>query len=308
MPHNPFDDPLFVPVFLRVVLLIVIGLAAVLLARRRSFKVLRRSTFFTRTRTWLWMGPLFLVCVYTGGFVAFVLATFVVIQGLSEFVRMAGIGRRYALLLMLWSQVGLLVAALARDYFLLLPFLFFVLLTLVPVMTGEVADAHRQLGDTLFGYIWIGLPVAYIVFAKAAQPWGLSFLVIVTVSVAMSDIAAYAVGAALKGPKLIPSVNPTKTWTGALGNLLGAITGVVLLAIAIPDEWTVAGVAALVLTIAVGCVWGDVTESFVKRTFQVESSSTVLFGFGGILDRVDSLLMALPLSYYALILANRVLG
>jgi len=308
MPHNPFDDPLFVPVFLRVVLLIVIGLAAVLLARRRSFKVLRRSTFFTRTRTWLWMGPLFLVCVYTGGFVAFVLATFVVIQGLSEFVRMAGIGRRYALLLMLWSQVGLLVAALARDYFLLLPFLFFVLLTLVPVMTGEVADAHRQLGDTLFGYIWIGLPVAYIVFAKAAQPWGLSFLVIVTVSVAMSDIAAYAVGAALKGPRLIPSVNPTKTWTGALGNLLGAITGVVLLAIAIPDEWTVAGVAALVLTIAVGCVWGDVTESFVKRTFQVESSSTVLFGFGGILDRVDSLLMALPLSYYALILANRVLG
>ena len=44
---------------------------------------------------------------------------------------------------------------------------------------------------------------------------------------------------------------------------------------------------ALVLTIAVGCVWGDVTESFVKRTFQAESSP-VLFGFGGILDRVDS--------------------
>jgi len=308
MPSNPFDNPLFVPVFLRVVLLIVIGLAGVLLAQRRSFTVLRRSTFFTRTRTWLWIGPLFLICVYTGGFVAFVLATFVVIQGLSEFVRMAGVDRRYALLLMLWSEVGLLVAALERDYFLLLPFLFFVLLTLLPAIIGEVTDAHRQLGDTLFGYIWIGLPMAYIVFVKAAQPWGLDFLVIVTVSVAMSDIAAYAVGAALKGPRMIPSINPTKTWSGALGNLLGAIVGVALLAIAIPDEWTVAGVVALVLTIAVGCAWGDVSESFVKRTFRVESSSTVLFGFGGILDRVDSLLIAFPLSYYALILANRVFG
>jgi phosphatidate cytidylyltransferase len=306
MPRNPFDNPLFVPVFLRVVLLIVIGLAAVLLAQRRSFTVLRRSTLFTRTRTWLWIGPLFLICVYTGGFVGFVLAVFVTIQGLGEFARMAGIDRRYALLLMFWSVVGLLVAALARDYFLLLPFLFLVLLTLLPLLTGEVTDAHRQLGDTLFGYIWIGLPVAYIVYVKAAQPWGLDFLVIVTVSVAMSDIAAYAVGAALKGPKLIPSINPTKTWSGALGNLLGAIVGVALLAIAIPDEWTVAGVVALVLTIAVGCVWGDVTESFVKRTFHVESSSTVLFGFGGILDRVDSLLIAFPLSYYALTVANQV--
>ncbi|HEV8649001.1 MAG TPA: CDP-archaeol synthase [Actinomycetes bacterium] len=307
MPRNPFDNPLFVPVFLRVVLLIVIGLAGVLLAQRRSFTVLRRSTFFTRTRTWFWIGPLFLICVYTGGFVAFVLATFVVIQGLSEFVRMAGVDRRYALLLMLWSEVGLLVAALARDYFLLLPFLFFVLLTLLPVITGEITDARRQLGDTLFGYIWIGLPMAYIAFVKAAQPWGLDFLVIVAVSVATSDIAAYAVGAALKGPKMIPSINPTKTWSGALGNLLGATVGVALLAIAIPDEWTVAGVVALVLTIAVGCAWGDVTESFVKRTFRAESSS-MMFGFGGILDRVDSLLIALPLSYYALILANQVFG
>jgi phosphatidate cytidylyltransferase len=308
MPRNPFGDPLFVPVFLRVVLLIAIGLAAVLLAQRRSFTVLRRSTFFTRTRTWFWIGPLFLVCAYTGGIVGFVLATFVVVQGLSEFVRIAGIDRRYALLVMLWSEVGLLVAAVAREYFLFLPFGFFVLLTLLPLLSGEVAGAHRQVGDTLFGYIWIGLPMAFVVYAKAAQPWGLSFLVVVTVSVAMSDVAAYAVGVALKGPKLVPRIDPDKTWSGALGNLLGAAVGVALLAVAIPDEWTVAGVVVLVLTVAVGCAWGDVTESFVKRTFRVESSSTVLFGFGGILDRVDSLLMALPLCYYALLLANRLFG
>ena len=304
MPHNPFDNDLFVPVLLRVVLLIVVGLAAVVLAQRRPLRVLRRSTFFLRARTWLWMAPLFLVCVFTGGFVAFLLATFVLLQGLSEFARIAGIERRYALLLMLWSLVGLLVAALEREYFLFLPFGFFILLTLLPIVSGEVAQARAQVGSTLFGYVYIALPLAYIVFAKASQPWGLNFLVIVTVSVAFSDIAAYAVGTALKGPKLIPRVSPDRTWSGALGNLLGAAVGVALLAIAIPEQWTAAGVVALVLMIAVGSVWGDVTESLVKQAFQVERASTVLFGFGGILDRVDSLLMALPLCYYALILVN----
>jgi phosphatidate cytidylyltransferase len=304
MPHNPFDNDLFLPVLLRVVLLIAVGLAGVALAQRRPLRVLRRSTFFLRARTWLWMAPLFLVCVFTGGFVAFLLATFVLLQGLSEFARIAGIERRYALLLMLWSLVGLLVAALEREYFLFLPFGFFVLLTLVPIVSGQVADARTQVGNTLFGYVYIALPLAYIVFAKASQPWGLNFLVIVTVSVAFSDIAAYAVGTALKGPKLSPRVSPDKTWSGALGNLVGAAVGVALLAVAIPDQWTAAGVVALVLTIAVGSVWGDVTESLVKRAFQVERASTVLFGFGGILDRVDSLLMAFPLCYYALILVN----
>ena len=308
MPNNPFGNELFLPVLARVVLLIVAGLAAVALAQRRPLRVLRRSTFFSRTRTWFWMAPLFLVCVFTGGFVAFLLATYVLVQGLSEFARMAGIERRYALLLMLWAQIGLLVAALEREYFLFLPFGFLILLTLVPIVSGEVEHARQQVGNTLFGYIYIALPLAYIVFAKAAQPWGLNFLVIVTVSVAFSDIAAYAIGAALKGPKLIPGVNPQKTWSGALGNLVGAAVGVALLANAIPDEWTAAGVVVLVLMIAVGSVWGDVTDSLVKQTFQVERASTVLFGFGGILDRVDSLLMALPLCYYALLLVNNFAG
>jgi phosphatidate cytidylyltransferase len=103
---------------------------------------------------------------------------------------------------------------------------------------------------------------------------------------------------------MIPRINPDKTWSSALGNLIGAAVGVALLANAIPDEWTAAGVVVLVLMVAVGSVWGDVTESLVKRAFQAERASKELFGFGGILDRVDSLLMALPLCYYSLILVN----
>ena len=63
MPRNPFADPLFLPVFLRVILLIVVGFAAVVLSQRRSLKVWRRSTLFLRARTWFVIGPLFVLAV-----------------------------------------------------------------------------------------------------------------------------------------------------------------------------------------------------------------------------------------------------
>jgi phosphatidate cytidylyltransferase len=289
VPRNPFANPLFVPVFLRVMALIVVGLAAVVLSQRRSLVVWRRSTLFLRARTWFAIGPLFVVAVFTGGFVAFLLATFVVVQGCSEFVRIAGIGRRYAYLLILWGELGLLVAALARDFFIFLPFGFFIALTLVPILSGQITDAHRQVADTLVGYVFVALPMAYIVLVKSAEPWGLNFLLLVTVSVALSDIAAYAAGSALRGRKLMPRVDPTKTWGGVLGNLVGAAVGVGWLWVA-------------------GSVWADLTGSFIQRAFRTEVRSTVILGYGGVLNRVDSLLMAFPLSYFALLLVDKLLA
>src|SRR5829696_6235322 len=275
VPRNPFANPLFLPVFLRVMALIVIG-------------------------------PLFVIAVFVGGFVAFLLATFVVVQGCSEFARIAGIDRRYAYLLILGGELGLLVAALARDFFGFLPFGFFIALTLLPILSGQITDAHRQVADTLVGYVFVALPMAYIVLVKSAEPWGLNFLVIVTVSVALSDIAAYAASSALRGRKLMPRVDPTKTWGGVLGNLVGAAVGVGWLWVAVPPDWSMAAVVVLVLVIAAGSVWADLTGSFIQRAFQTEARSTVLLGYGGVLSRVDSLLITFPLSYYALILVDKV--
>ena len=306
MPHNPFANDLFLPVLLRVVLLLLAGFVAVLLARRRwSLKVLRRSTLFLRARIWFIIGPLFVIAVFIGGFVAFLLATYVMLQSSSEIVRIAGIQRRYALLLMLWGQVGLLVAALTRDYFVLLPFGFLILLTLIPILSGELAGANRQVPDTLFAYIFVGLPIAYIVFVKSAEPWGLNFLVLVTVAVAVSDVASWVVGQAVKSPELAPAAAPGKTWSGALGNLLGAALAIALLWVAVPKSWSVAVVVVLVVVIAVGSLWGDLTDSFVKRAFPTTATSSLVMGYGGVLDRIDSLLMAFPLSYYAVVLTNR---
>ena len=303
MPRNPFADPLFLPVVLRVALLLALGLVAVLLVGRRPLRVLRRSTLFLRLRTWLWITPLFLLAVFAGGFALFLLAVFVTLQAVSEYVRLVGLSRRYALLLMLWSVVGLVVAALARDFFLFLPFGFFVLLTLVPIVSGQVEGATRQVAGTLFGYAYVGLPLAYLALVRTGEPWGLEFLVIVAVAVGLSDVVAFAAGSAVRGPRLPDRVSG-KTWSATAGNLAGATLGVALLAVAVPPAWGAAGAVSLALATGVGSVLGDLTGAFLKRDFAVKDAGSLLFGFGGLLERVDSLLFAAPLGYFALLLAG----
>ncbi len=309
MPHNPFANDLFIPVLLRVVVLLLAGFAAVLIARRRwSLRVLRRSTLFARTRVWFLIGPLFVVAVFIGGFVSFLLATYVILQGSAEIVRIAGIQRRYALLLMLWGQIGLLVAALAGSYVVFLPFGFLILLTLLPILSRELTDSHRQVADTLFAYIYIGLPMAYIVFVKSTEPLGLNFLVVVTIAVAVSDIGSWVAGRALKGPRLLQEIAPGKTWSGALGNLLGAGAAVALLWVAVPRSWSIAVVIVLVVMVGLGSLWGDLTDAFVKRAFPTTATSTLVIGYGGVLDRVVSLLMAFPLTYFAVVVTQRIMS
>ncbi len=308
MPRNPLAHPLFWPVAWRVALTLLAGLGGVVLAERKRLGQLGGSTLFLRVHTWAWIAPVFVLAIFTNGVMVFLLATVIALQGVTEYARLIELERRYLAPLAAWSIVGLLVAALARRYFLFLPLGFFLLISLTPIVSGQTRGAHRQVSGAIFGYLYIGLPMAYLVFIKAAEPWGLQFLLVVGLAVALSDVGAFAVGSALKGPKLAPAVSPGKTWSGAAGNLLGAALGVAILSVAVPAQWTAAGIAALIVAVAVGAVFGDLIESFVKRDFAVKDAGTVLAGFGGVLDRVDSLLVALPLGYYALIVADNLAG
>jgi phosphatidate cytidylyltransferase len=244
--------------------------------------------------------------------VAFILGVFVALQAISEYMRLVGISRRYGLLLMLWTIAGMVIAAFAPVIWVaFLPFGYFMILTLIPIVSGRrqdisAQDALRDVAATLFGYIYIGLPMAFIVFVKTHESWGLEFLVIVAIAVAVSDVAGFVGGAAVRTPRLLDQISGNKTWSALAGNILGAAAGIALMWVAIPDEWTVAGVVALAFTIGIGCIWGDLTSAVLKRDFAVRGTGSLLFGFGGILERVDSLLLSVPLGYYALLLANQI--
>ncbi|TMD97059.1 MAG: hypothetical protein E6I76_06545 [Chloroflexi bacterium] len=135
-------------------------------------------------------------------------------------------------------------------------------------------------------------------------PGSIAVLLVVGVCVALSDVCAFCVGTLVGGPRLAPRVSPNKTVAGAAGNVLGAYLGLAIMAGIAPPEWPVAITLALPVVIAVASIWGDLLESLVKRAFAVKDAGTLVPGFGGILDRIDSLLLAMPLAYLALRLAG----
>jgi len=122
-----------------------------------------------------------------------------------------------------------------------------------------------------------------------------------------SDIGAYAVGRAIGKHKLIPSVSPGKTIEGAIGGLLGSMLVAWLYTRFLMQptphlgfKYPPAGVLLFGGLISVAAQVGDLVESLLKREAGVKDSSQLLPGHGGILDRCDSLLFVLPISYVVL--------
>lgn len=302
--QNPLDHPLFLPTVLRVAILLAIGMLAVVLVERKHLHELRQTVLFKRVFSWSVMAPTFLAAIFVGGPVGLLVVLYLILQGIGEYARLVGIARPYAWLLLITGLLTPVLTGLLSEYFLFAPLLFFVLVTSVPIFTGKVAGSHLQVTSTLFGYLYIPFFLSYLIFIKLLEPDGLEILLLVGIGVALSDIVAFSVGKAFGGPKLAPAVSPNKTWAGAAGNLLGAYLAWAIMWFAIPDVWSLATRLIGPAITAAAAVWGDLIESFVKRDFGVKDAGDLLPGFGGLLDRIDSLLVALPITYYAIVITQ----
>lgn len=119
----------------------------------------------------------------------------------------------------------------------------------------------------------------------------------------LADTAAYFAGRALGRRPLAPIISPNKTMEGGLAGLLaGPIAALLLARMAIPEFYALGSVqVALVgLLIAGAAILGDLVESAIKRECGVKDSGGLLPGHGGLLDRMDSLLWAIPVAYLSL--------
>ena len=116
-----------------------------------------------------------------------------------------------------------------------------------------------------------------------------------------SDTFAYFIGVAIGSHKLIPAVSPKKSVEGAVAGFVGSIAVVMALGVKwlnYPAERMV----GLALIIALFAPLGDLVESILKRNCEIKDSGNFFPGHGGVLDRCDSLLFAIPLAYYYIIL------
>jgi phosphatidate cytidylyltransferase len=137
------------------------------------------------------------------------------------------------------------------------------------------------------------LPAAVaLLWLRAPEPGGFGAVLFVLCVVWASDIGAYMVGRLVGGPKLAPAVSPGKTWSGACGGLVAAA----LVGVAAAKLAGGAPRAALISAAALGVVAqaGDLLESALKRHFGVKDSGHLIPGHGGLLDRLDAVLLAAP--------------
>ena len=154
-----------------------------------------------------------------------------------------------------------------------------------------IGVAKHKIGWMITG-IGVGSSLATcLIYLRAIEPSGLGLLFFLCFSVWAADIFAYVVGRTVGGPKLMPRVSPKKTWSGFLGGAAGAVIIGGLVASYL-FEGSAFLFAALAFVTALAAQVGDLLESHIKRLFNVKDSSNLIPGHGGILDRVDGLVLS----------------
>ena len=146
-----------------------------------------------------------------------------------------------------------------------------------------------------FGVPYIGLAGISLIQLRGDAAAGLHNVLFLFIVVWSSDIGAYLAGRRFGGPRLAPAVSPNKTWSGAAGGLMLAMTaGAVAATVMEPATVPLLRVLLVAAALSVLAQVGDLFESWIKRRFHVKDSSSLIPGHGGLLDRLDGVLSATP--------------
>jgi phosphatidate cytidylyltransferase len=295
----PFDasalggvvDPLSSPLLARVALMLggLLGSALVVL-RVAVRNRLTRAGLFVRWRTWFVIAPVFSLLVLAGPLPLAGLAAALGVQAAREYTSLAGLGgadRAVLLGAALAMPVACLVVPFGAPTLVLV--LVLPLVATLPALLEQDAESGRpRVAGLAFGLLYVPVPLSLLVALDRTAGPGL--VLSLALAVALSDVGAFTFGRLFGRRPLAPRLSPSKTWAGLAGNLVGAALGMTLLDPG-ASRWL------LIPLVAVGAVWGDLLESLLKRSAGVKDTGAWLPGFGGLLDRLDSLLVVLPLVY-----------
>lgn len=163
------------------------------------------------------------------------------------------------------------------------------------VVDERIEGTLSEAMGSMFALMWIPFLGSFIMLLELSDD-GWQRVVILIVAVSGNDTGALFSGMAWGKHKLAPRVSPKKTWEGAIGGVvLGIISAGVASFFFYDGQWWIG--AAVGLAAAVASILGDLAESALKRDIEVKDMSGIIPGHGGILDRIDSLLVAGPAAY-----------
>jgi phosphatidate cytidylyltransferase len=246
-----------------------------------------------------------------------VAAGIVALLALYEYLGLAHGGEAHVLsIVTLLLSIGFFVATLIAPALFMLPALTvaaFVLLA-VAAFSRRPPDVLSATASSFFGIVYVAFPLATLPLI-AMEENGRSQLLFLLLVVWSGDIAALYTGRAIGRHKLAPKLSPGKTWEGSFGSLAGSLAIGAALYVGLqhvdhlpqllrsleihPLDGPLWHWLLLAALLNVAAQLGDLLESALKRGAGVKDSGRLLPGHGGVLDRIDALLLAAPLLWYA---------
>jgi len=209
-------------------------------------------------------------------------------------------------LLTLW--LFLASYAVFVRHFQLLPVIVFLWasLPMVLFLFMQPSSKHErtsQMGIAALGPIYVGLPLVLMVFIDRCPTGnGNLWIVFLLVVIFASDTGAFYFGRLFGTHKLYEAISPGKTWEGAVGGLFSSLIAAAFFMKVVRLQPVNPEILILAFVLSVSGQVGDLTESMLKRNHNVKDSGQLLPGHGGILDRIDGLLFAIPILYVYLYL------
>jgi len=163
---------------------------------------------------------------------------------------------------------------------------------------GDPARRFRGLAEGVLGLAYIIYAMGCLWLLREGTAHGSAWLFLVLGATWAGDSAAYFIGSRFGRRRFAPALSPNKTWAGAVGGLAGSLAGGMVALPLFGGAVPVWFVAATSLAVGFTGQLGDLFESLWKRAKGVKDSGTFIPGHGGVLDRIDSLLLGIPVGYH----------
>ncbi len=256
--------------------------------------------------------PLGIVAIMVGGWIFAIVVAAILARAIWEYGALfhAG-GAQPSRLVMLG---GVLAIYLARNFVsfgidsLLLPLLVALTLVVHLVQFERGRDhAGTDFAASLSGIFYVGLLGSYMLLVRLI-PSGEWWFMLTLFAVMLADTAAYFVGSAFGRHRMAPRLSPKKSWEGYIGGVILTTIGMPLFLLlfrkfGLPETsaFSLFNAGLLGLVIGILPTFGDLGISMIKREMHQKDTSDILPGHGGVLDRIDSWLWAMPIGYYLIV-------
>ncbi|MBL8076546.1 MAG: phosphatidate cytidylyltransferase [Anaerolineales bacterium] len=285
-------------------LLTVVGLILFVLSKAFHKDV---SSIWNIYRGWLIMVPIFLIFVLLGRVVFIIGVLGLSIFSFIEFSQATQLNRsRWITYMVYIGIISVAVLALIRNpptgffgaygMFMALPVYVIGLIVIVPILQNQHQGQLQAISLGVMGFIYFGWMFGHLSFLVDSS-YADNYVLFIVFAVQIADISAYNFGKLFGRHKLRSNISPNKTLEGGIGALIVSLCLPWLFRATFPEF----GPLQLVLTgliVGVGSQLGDLTISLIKRDMGIKDMGTLIPGHGGVLDRIDSLIIAVPLFFH----------